>query len=192
MQKLILASSSPYRAELLRRIACDFGQQSPDIDESPLAGENPDDLVLRLARQKAQKVAEQNSHSWVIASDQVACLGSEILGKPGSHQAAVQQLTQFSGQCLEFKTSLCLLNAATQWMQCDQVDTRVKFRHLEAHKIEAYLLKEQPYDCAGSFKCEGLGINLFESIKSNDPTALVGLPLISLCSMMRKAGIFSI
>lgn len=189
MSTLILASSSAYRAELLSKLDIPFEQHRPDIDESPRPGEKPDDLVVRLAREKAEAVAKRFGDAWVIGSDQIACLELDILGKPGNHENAVSQLSRFSDRELTFKTSLCLMNATTHWMQWNLVETRVKFRELSQDEIEQYLRKEQPYDCAGSFKSEGLGISLFESVESKDPTALIGLPLISLSHMLRAAGL---
>ena len=182
---LMLASSSPWRRELLRRLGLDFNCASPNIDESPASGETPQALTLRLARQKAEALAEQYPQHWIIGSDQVACLANgERLGKPETHSNAVSQLIRSSGQRVSFYTSLYLLdssNGASQ-QHCEPFD--VQFRTLSLVEIEAYLQREQPYQCAGAFMMEGLGITLFDSLQGQDPNALIGLPLIALNRML--------
>jgi septum formation protein len=186
---LILASSSPYRRELLGRLGVDFRCQSPDVDESMLPGESPDDMVMRLACSKAEAVARDHPGSLVIGSDQCAELDGRILGKPGDHEGAVIQLRAASGRTVAFHTGLCLLNARTGRSRVTCVPYRVRFRTLDSAMIEDYLHREQPYDCAGSFKSEGLGIALFEAMEGEDPTALMGLPLIALVGMLRAEGV---
>ncbi|MCG5525220.1 Maf family nucleotide pyrophosphatase [Ectothiorhodospira haloalkaliphila] len=186
---LVLASTSPFRRELLQRLALPFGTCSPQVDETPKAGEAPGAMVARLAEAKARAGAAQKPDSLIIGSDQCAELDGRILGKPGSHQRAVEQLGAASGRTVVFHTGLCLLNAVTGEAQVDVATFRVRFRSLSAEQIENYLRKEQPYQCAGSIKSEGLGIALFEAMEGDDPTALVGLPLIRLCSMMERAGL---
>jgi septum formation protein len=184
--QLILGSSSAYRAQLLSRFGIAFETCKPDVDESPLPNETPSDLAKRLAKSKAMHVAKLNPLACVIGSDQVAELNGSSLGKPGHFENAVQQLSDCSGQSVNFITSVCV----TYRDQCIEFSdlTRVIFRSLNRLEIERYLHAERPYDCAGSFKCEGLGISLFERIESNDPTALIGLPLIALSKALRDAG----
>ncbi len=196
MSRLVLASSSRYRAELLARLELEFETRAPDVDESPLPGEAPEALVTRLARSKAAAVAAELREAGadpagllVIGSDQVAVLGSEILGKPGTPERACRQLEALSGHAVDFRTGLCLLDAGSGQAQCAEVVTRVRFRDLRPCEIEDYVARERPLDCAGAFKSEGLGIALFEAIESDDPTALIGLPLIELCRMLRRAGV---
>ncbi|MBB6521966.1 Maf family protein [Pseudoteredinibacter isoporae] len=186
MKSLVLASSSPYRGQLLAKLGIPFKQASPDIDESPQLDESPDNLVQRLAEQKAEALRQQHPSSLIIGSDQVACFQGRIIGKPGSHDKAREQLQSFSGQCVEFSTGLCLLNSETLDSQISLAQFRVHFRELSDARIEAYLNKEQPYDCAGSFKSEGLGIALFSRLEGDDPNSLVGLPLILLTDMLLK------
>ncbi len=188
-QTLILGSSSIYRKELLQRIGLDFAIDSPDIDETRRTGERPDELVKRLSYEKAKVIAERHPQSLIIGSDQVAVNGDQILGKPGNKHIATEQLEQASGRCVTFLTGLCLLNADTTQFQIDVVQYNVHFRQLTTDQICAYLEKEQPFNCAGSFKSEGLGVALFEKMEGGDPTALIGLPLIRLISMLRKEGI---
>ena len=185
---LILASSSPYRAELLDRLGLDYTTASPDIDESALPGERPDTLVERLAELKARAVGEHHP-GLIIGSDQVATIDGDILGKPGNHGNAVEQLTRLSGKRVTFHTGLCLLDTTRHELQADVVPFTVQFRRLSPEQIERYLRAEQPYNCAGSFKSEGLGITLFEKMSGEDPTALIGLPLIRLTTMLGNAGI---
>jgi septum formation protein len=183
---LILASTSIYRRELLGRLRIPFEVISPKVDETPLAGESTLNLALRLAQAKAAAVAKQYPDAWVIGSDQVADLCGAAIGKPGNFERAMSQLQLMRGQTVTFHTALCLIKDDVQTTLC--VPTEVTFRTLTDDVLEAYLLAEEPYDCAGSAKSEGLGISLLESIKSDDPTALVGLPLIALTSLLRDAG----
>ncbi len=185
--ELILASSSPYRRALLSRLQVPFRCETPRVDETPLPGEPPRELVLRLALQKARAVAERNPHSLVIGSDQVACVEDTILGKPGNPVAAALQLRASSGKPVRFYTGLAVISSSGE---CSLVETfTVHFRHLGEDEIDSYLCKEQPFDCAGSFKCEGLGIALFERLEGDDPTTLEGLPLIATCRLLRQAGL---
>lgn len=183
---LILASTSRYRRELLERLRIPFHVARPDLDEAPQPGETPPALAQRLARAKAQAIAAQQPEAWIIGSDQVAALGTQALGKPGNRENAVAQLGAMSGREIRFHTAVCLMRGEEVLEAMDT--TLVSFRELQADEIERYVDAEQPLDCAGSFKCEGLGIALFEHIESRDPTALVGLPLISLSKMLREAG----
>lgn len=183
---LILGSSSRYRRELLERLRIPFSVATPDIDESPLSGEAPQDTALRLAHAKAEAIALKNPGTIVIGSDQVASCDGAAIGKPGSHARALAQLQQMRGRTVHFHTALCLYDARNARAQTALVTTSVQFRNLPDAELEAYLHAEQPYDCAGSAKSEGLGIALLESQESTDPTALVGLPLIALVSMLRN------
>ncbi len=187
--KLILASSSPWRRRLLERLGVPFTTCAPEIDETPLPDEPPEALVTRLAELKARAAASSHPGSLVIGSDQVAVLEGTIIGKPGGHQQAVRQLRAASGKRVLFHTGLCLLNSASGALQLDSVPFAVRFRKLEPHQIENYLRRERPYGCAGSFKSEGLGIALFRSLEGEDPSALIGLPLIRLVDMLRREGI---
>lgn len=186
---LILASSSPYRRELLSRLGVEFSSVSPEIDEAPRKGETPTALVQRLAENKALAVADSHEHALIIGSDQVATLDERILGKPGNHQRAVEQLTILSGRCVSFFTGLCLLNSDTGERQICCEPYQVEFRELNDEEIESYLRKEQPYNCAGAFKSEGLGICLFKRMGGDDPASLIGLPLIHLVNMLRNQGV---
>ena len=191
--RLILASSSKYRQELLSRLHLPFEAMTPDIDESALPGEAPEATALRLARSKAAAVAALAHGALVIGSDQVATLDGQQIGKPGSHEKALQQLRLMRGRRVVFHTALCVWddrtdNAALQ-AQIENVPTFVTFRDLSDDELDAYLRIEQPYDCAGSAKNEGLGIAILEKIESADPTALTGLPLIALTGMLRRAGV---
>lgn len=185
---IVLASTSPYRKELLQRMGIAFKTVAPDVDESSLPGESPENLVKRLAEAKA-RVIGKTCEALIIGSDQVAVSGDEILGKPGSHENALVQLRKLSGKLVTFQTGLCLLNSTSNEMQVDTVPFRVQFRKLDEQQIERYLRADQPYNCAGSFKSEGLGITLFERMDGDDPTALIGLPLIRLTSMLMQAGV---
>ena len=187
--RLLLASTSPYRRELLARLCLPFETVSPEVDEAAGADEAPADLVRRLSQAKARAGARRQPASLVIGSDQVAVIGDEILGKPDTHAAAHAQLSRLSGEVVTFLTGLALYNDASGRMQSDVVPFRVHFRTLTASQIEHYLEREQPYDCAGSFKSEGLGIALFERMEGDDPTALIGLPLIRLVKMLEKEGL---
>ncbi len=186
---LILASSSPFRQELLSRLHIPFRALSPDIDESLLGEEQAEDYVVRLARRKAEVIAQENPEAVVIGSDQCALLDGEILGKPGSHENALQQLRNARGKEVVFYTGLCVTQTSTGFELCDCVEFRVGFRELADDQLEHYLRTEKPYNCAGSFKSEGYGITLFSYLSGDDPTALIGLPLIRLTSMLEKAGI---
>ncbi len=190
--RLILASSSAYRQQLLSRLRLPFEAISPDIDETPLPEHTPAETALRLARAKAEAVACTNPDSLVIGSDQVATLDGEHLGKPGDHANALRQLQTMRGRDVVFHTALCLLDRrphASFEEQIDNVQTLVRFRDLSDAELDAYLRIEQPYDCAGSAKNEALGIAILEVIRSDDPTALTGLPLIALTTMLRRAGV---
>jgi septum formation protein len=185
--RLLLASTSPYRRELLTRLRVPFSVASPDVDESTRPGEPPSALASRLAHAKAIALLDGNPDAWILGSDQVAALGQRILGKPGGRPQAMAQLMAMSGRTVEFLTAVSLLNAKGQHIHALDVTT-VRFRALDQDAVGRYVDLEQPYDCAGSFKAEGLGIALFESITSSDPTALIGLPLIATARMLRQAG----
>lgn len=186
---LVLGSTSRYRRELLSRLNLPFEVDGPDVDETPQSGESPRELALRLALAKARAVAARHPEAVVIGSDQVADLAGQPLGKPGEHARAVQQLRQMRGQTVVFQTALAVVCLATGFEQLDLAAVRVKFRDLSDEEIENYLQAEKPYDCAGSAKSEGLGIALLDSIENDDPTALVGLPLIRTTRMLRAAGV---
>jgi MAF protein len=186
--KLILASTSPYRKTLLERLQLDFQCDSPDIDENPITGESVDNMVVRLAKNKAEAVAPNHPDALVIGSDQGAVLDGEILTKSGHFDNAVKQLQKASGKRITFYTGLCLLNTRSGNVQTACVPYTVVFKPLTQKMIEHYLEKEQPYNCAGSFKSEGLGIALFEKFEGEDPNALIGLPLIKLIEMLDNEG----
>ena len=186
MPRLVLASTSPYRRELLARLRIPFETARPDTDETALPGETPTGLVRRLSVAKASDVCARNPDAWVIGSDQVAELDGRVLGKPGRREEAIRQLESMSGRAIEFRTGLCLCHGEQRSVAVDT--TTVRFRTLASEEIARYVDAEQPFDCAGSFKCEGLGISLFEAIESLDPTALVGLPLIATARLLREAG----
>lgn len=186
-RSLILASTSPYRRELLARLRLAFEVVSPNVDETPLAGEAPADLALRLARAKARAVLQRRPGAVVIGSDQVAELDGATIGKPGSHELAVLQLRSMRGRSVVFQTGVCV--AAPAFEEAVLVRVTVHFRHLSDADIETYLRLEQPYDCAGSAKVETLGIALADAVHSDDPTALIGLPLIQTCRLLRRAGL---
>jgi len=185
---LILGSSSRYRRELLERLRIPFAVVSPEVDETPLKGETPQALACRLALAKAQAVAEKHPHAVVIGSDQVADLKGEPLGKPGSHARAVDQLQKMRGQIVVFQTAVSVVCLATHFEQTELAQIQVRFRDLSDAEIEAYLHAEKPYDCAGSAKSEGLGIVLLDAIHNDDPTALIGLPMIRTARLLRAAG----
>lgn len=187
--KLILASSSPFRRELLARLMIPFEVVVPDVDETPRPGEPPERLVERLAIAKAQAVAARHRDALVIGSDQVAVHDGEIVGKPYTHERAVAQLRAASGQAVTLHTGLALVNAATGRVQSEVVPFRVVFRSLTDAQIESYLRKEQPYHCAGSVKSEGLGVALLERFEGEDPATLIGLPLIRLVRMLENEGV---
>ncbi|RFA29965.1 septum formation inhibitor Maf [Alkalilimnicola ehrlichii] len=186
---LVLASSSPYRRALLDRLAVGYEVCSPDIDETRLDNEAPAEYVARLSREKAQAVASRYPQHLIIGSDQAATLDDEVLGKPGDHSRAREQLRKASGRKVVFFTGLSLLNSATGRIQTATERYAVHFRDLSDEQIERYLSNEQPYQCAGSFKAEGLGIALFERLEGNDPNSLIGLPLIQLVSMLAQEGV---
>jgi septum formation protein len=188
-RKLILGSTSAYRRELLERLRVPFSIESPHVDESPLPGEWPADLARRLALAKAQAVAARFPDCVVIGSDQVADLDGQPLGKPGTHERAVAQLRQMRGRTVIFQTAVAVVCLQSGFCQQALAPVRVTFRALTDEEIESYLVTEEPYDCAGSAKSEGLGITLLEQIDNDDPTALVGLPLIRTSQMLRAAGI---
>jgi septum formation protein len=186
---VVLGSTSAYRRELMARLRIPFDVAAPDVDETPQPGETPQALACRLALAKARAVAARYPHAAVIGSDQVADLDGEPLGKPGTHARAVQQLQRMRGRIVVFQTAVAVVCLDSGFEQSDIAPVRVRFRDLSDDEIEAYLRAETPYDCAGSAKSEGLGISLLESIDNDDPTALVGLPLIRTCRMLRAAGV---
>ncbi|WP_233249481.1 Maf family nucleotide pyrophosphatase [Limnohabitans sp. Hippo3] len=186
---VVLGSTSRYRRELLERLRIPFSVTAPEVDETPMTGESPRNLALRLALAKAQAVAALHPEAVVIGSDQVADLAGQPLGKPGEHARAVQQLRQMRGQTVIFQTALAVVCRVIGFEAVDLAEVRVVFRDLSDAEIEAYLQAEKPYDCAGSAKSEGLGIALLESIDNDDPTALVGLPLIRTARLLRQAGV---
>ena len=187
--KLILASSSPYRRELLERLKIPFEVIAPDVDEAPHPGENPSALVERLSIEKAQKIADGKPGTLVIGSDQVAVYNGTIVGKPHSHDKAVEQLRSASGRAVTLYTGLALVNADNGRVQHEVIPYRVTFRSLTNAQIESYLRKEQPYSCAGSVRSEGLGIALLERFEGDDPNTLIGLPLIRLVRMLENEGV---
>lgn len=189
VKELVLASSSRYRAALLDRLGLPYATCSPDVDESRRPGEAPEALVTRLALAKAEAVASRYPQALIIGSDQVAVHGQEILGKPGTAERAREQLESLSGATVTFLTGLCLFDAADGRHQETVVPTTVRFRRLDRDEIADYVERERPLDCAGAFKSEALGIALFEAVENDDPTALIGLPLIALCRMLRARGI---
>lgn len=189
LRPLILGSTSRYRRQLLERLQLNFDVAAPDVDETPLPGESPRDLALRLALAKARAVAAQHPQAIVIGSDQVADLNGKPLGKPGNHERATLQLREMRGHSMVFHTAVSVVCLETGFAQTELAPVRVRFRSLDDAEIERYLCAEQPYDCAGSAKSEGLGITLLDAIESDDPTALIGLPLIRTCQMLRAAGV---
>ena len=188
-QPLILASTSVYRSELLSRLRIPFQTAAPDLDETPLANESAKQTSLRLSREKAQAVVVHHPNALIIGSDQVALLDNRQLGKPLNHENATKQLRSMSGKTVTFYTALSLLNARNGEIQTEVAVNRVNFRKLTDAQIESYLLKEQPYHCAGSVKSEGLGITLINSMEGDDPNALIGLPLILLVNMLWNQGV---
>lgn len=185
--RLVLASTSAYRRDLLRRLRLPFDVARPEVDETPLANESPTTLVQRLARAKAAAIAAREDDAWIVGSDQVAEIDGAALGKPGGREAAIAQLTAMSGRAIAFRTAVALAHGDGRAMAALDTTT-VNFRTLSDDEIERYVDAEQPFDCAGSFKSEGLGISLFSAIESQDPTALVGLPLIAVARLLREAG----
>jgi len=186
---LILGSTSRYRKELLTRLRIPFETAAPDVDETPHSNESPKDLALRLALAKARAVALRYPEAVVIGSDQVADLEGTPLGKPGNHTNAILQLQRMRGKTVIFQTAVSVVCIATGYERTDLAEVKVKFRDLSDAEIEAYLRAEEPYDCAGSAKSEGLGIALLDAIDNDDPSALIGLPLIRTCQMLREAGV---
>ena len=186
---LILGSTSPYRRELLARLRLPFEVVRPEVDETPHAGEQPMALALRLALEKAMAVARLHPQAVVIGSDQVADLDGEPLGKPGNHERAVAQLQRMRGQTVVFQTAVSVVCVDSQFEQTELAQLKVRFRDLSDAEIEAYLRADEPYDCAGSAKSEGLGIALLDAIENDDPTALIGLPMIRTARLLREAGI---
>ena len=184
--KLVLASTSPFRKTILEKLGTQFDTASPETDETALNNETPQELVERLSIAKAKAVADKISDSLVIGSDQVSVINGEIIGKPHNHENAVKQLQNASGKTVTFYTGLCLYNSETQQYQSDVVPFDVVFRKLSEQQIENYLRKEEPYNCAGSFKSEALGIVLFEKLQGEDPNTLMGLPLIRLVKMLEQ------
>ncbi|MCW8934202.1 MAG: Maf family nucleotide pyrophosphatase [Gammaproteobacteria bacterium] len=187
--KLVLASSSPFRKALLDKLGLQFTTDSPDIDETPLPDESIETMVKRLSEAKARALIENHPESLIIGSDQSAVLNDKVLHKPGTYEVAFEQLKAASGQSITFYTGLCLLNSSTGKAETICEPYIVKFRDLSESEIENYLKKEQPYNCAGSFKSEALGISLFESMRGTDPNTLIGLPLIQLCRMLKENGL---
>ncbi len=187
--RLVLASTSPFRRELLQKLELPFETAAPRIDESRLPGEPPVELVQRLAREKARAVAADFPGALVIGSDQAACLDEQVLGKPGSEEKAVAQLLAMSGKRITFHTGLCLWNSASGRFQLACEDYHVHFRELDEVQVRRYVEKEQPLDCAGSFKSEGYGITLFRRLEGDDPNSLIGLPLIRLVEMLGREGV---
>ncbi|OPX55263.1 MAF protein [Oceanospirillum multiglobuliferum] len=189
MFSLVLASSSSYRKQLFDKLGLPFIQDSPEIDESPQPNESAETLVKRLALNKAKALSSKHPHSLIIGSDQVAVFRGQIIGKPHTEHNAKKQLSQFSGQSVTFLTGLCLYNSITETSQVEVERFTVHFKALSTAQIDGYIRKEQPLDCAGSFKSEGLGIALFKALEGDDPNSLVGLPLIRLVDMLNKEGI---
>lgn len=186
---LVLGSTSPFRREILGKLNIPFETAAPDIDETPRKNEDPRDLVVRLSEEKAKAVAILFKKHLIIGSDQLAVVNNHVLGKPGNHENAVKQLQQTSGHTVHFYTGLCLYNSQTRQLQSEVVPFDVKFKKLTTEQIEHYLNVEQPYQCAGGFKSEGLGIALFEKLIGDDPNTLIGLPLIRLILMLEKEGV---
>ena len=186
---LILGSTSPFRAEILQKLCISFDTAAPDINESPLANESPSELVERLSVCKAKKVAEKHPAALIVGSDQVACVDQQILGKPHTHEKAIEQLRFLSGKIVSFHTGLCLFNSESGNTQSTVEVFKVHFRALTDDQIERYLRNEQPYNCAGSFKSEALGISLFKKLEGDDPNTLIGLPLIRLVEFLSNEGL---
>lgn len=184
--KLILASTSPFRKAILNKLGVAFETISPEVDEAALSNETPEQLVERLSVAKAKAVADKIDNALVIGSDQISVINGEIIGKPHTHEKAVKQLQNASGKTVKFYTGLCLYNSSTNEYQSEVVPFNVVFRTLSEQQIENYLIKEKPYNCAGSFKSEALGIVLFEKLNGDDPNTLMGLPLIRLVAMLEK------
>jgi septum formation protein len=188
-RRLVLASTSRYRKALLERLGLAFEITSPGVDETPLPGETPQETALRLSVSKARAAQRHFSDALIIGSDQVAAMGSERFGKPGSHDAAVRQLRALSGKAVDFHTAVSVLDATNGALESRLVPCRVVFRKLDERRIESYLRREQPYDCSASAKAEGVGIALIARIDTEDPSSLIGLPLIALSEMLERAGL---
>jgi septum formation protein len=188
IDKIILASTSPFRKQLLQKLGITFATDKPEVDESVLPGETPEQLVARLSEAKATVLADAHPDSLIIGSDQVAVVDGQIVGKPHTHEKAVAQLKRAAGKRVTFLTGLCVYNTRSRRCQVDVVPYYVVFRHLTDKQIENYLQREQPYNCAGSFKSEGLGIALFDRLEGDDPNSLIGLPLIRLIRMLESEG----
>mgnify|MGYP000615418660 CR=1 FL=1 len=186
---LILGSTSPFRAEILQKLCISFDTAAPDINESPLSNESPSELVKRLSVCKAKKVAETHPAALIVGSDQVACVDQQILGKPHTHENAIEQLRFLSGKIVSFHTGLCLFNSESGNTQSTVEVFKVYFRALTDGQIERYLRNEQPYNCAGSFKSEALGVSLFKKLEGDDPNTLIGLPLIRLVEFLSNEGL---
>ncbi len=186
--RILLASSSRYRQGLLDRFLSDYETLSPGVDETALEGEDPEDLATRLARAKAEALSSTNPDALIIGADQLAVLDGQVLGKPGDHEKAVEQLLAASGKQVSFMTAVCLLDPVTRGRYEHTDHTRVTFRQFDRRLADAYLRHDEPYDCAGSFKIEGAGFVLFESVRTDDPTALVGLPMIWLAGTLKELG----
>ncbi len=187
--KLVLASSSPFRKALLEKLHLKFETSSPDIDETPIAGESIEKMVMRLSESKAKALTTQYPDALIIGSDQSAALNGKVLHKPGNYEVAFEQLKAASGQTITFYTGLCLYNSNSDQSETICEPFIVKFRTLSDSEIKNYLKREEPYNCAGSFKSEALGISLFESMRGDDPNTLIGLPLIQLCRMLKANGL---
>ena len=187
-RQLVLASTSPFRRELLNRLEISFKTANPQTDESALPGESPEELALRLSEAKARAVVPLFPDALIIGSDQVAILDGQVYGKPGTHENAIKQLQTMRGRTVNFFTGLCLLDAKTGEAHVRGIPTLVTFRNLSDEEIENYLRREQPYNCAGAAKSEGLGIAIIARMQGDDPNALVGLPLIALCDLFREVG----
>lgn len=190
-KQIILGSTSPFRKKLMEKLAIDFSLAAPDIDETRLVGESAEQMVRRLSVAKAQKIAQthNDSNTLIIGSDQCAVLNNDIMGKPKTHEKAVKQLQASSGNVVTYLTGLCLYDTASNTYEIDCIKFYVTFRHLNDDEINRYLYRDKPYGCAGSFKSEGLGITLFKKMQGDDPSSLIGLPLIRLCEMLRKQGV---
>lgn len=186
---IVLATSSPYRRALLERLGLPFEHLAPDADETPRDGESAHARAVRLAEAKARALVASRPRALIIGADQVAVLDGEMLRKPGGHEQTVRQLVRASGRRVDFLTGLCLLDAGSGRIQCDVVPYAVVFRRLSRAQIEVYARREKPYDCAGGFKAEGLGVSLFQRMEGGDPTALIGLPLIRLIDMFENEGL---
>lgn len=189
LPQIVLASTSPFRRELLTRLGLPFETANPAVDENPHPDETPQETALRLSEAKARAVATRFPQALIIGSDQVACVDREIFGKPGNHEQAVRQLQALRGRRVNFFTGLCLFNAKTGKVHIRGVPMQVTFRNLTDDQIENYLRREQPYNCAGSAKSEGLGIAIIEKMEGDDPNALIGLPLIALCDLLAMEGV---